>query len=134
MQRRRNRQFCSCFSVRGKQGRGMSLNRCEQRIFDYLQCHREERHFWQEKVRVTLRAAEGAHHAAARLDAELWRYYEERSAVAPPFKEAARAEGLRRTSMKNLAELLLRLWTEPRPKAKPAVEGRRDGGGGERRS
>jgi hypothetical protein len=58
------------------------------------------------------------HVAAARLEAELWRYYEERSAVAAPFKEAARMEGLQRTSMRNLAELLIRLWTEPRPKKK----------------
>jgi len=100
----------------------MSLNRCEQRVFDYLQSHREERHFWQEKVRTASRAAGGVQVAAARLDAELWRYYEERSAVAAPFKEAARVEGLRRTSMKNLAELLLRLWTEPRPKPRPAGE------------
>jgi hypothetical protein len=100
----------------------MSLNRCEQRIFDYWQGHREERQFWQEKVRGTAKAVADPHAAAARLEGELWRYYVERSAVAAPFREAARAEGVRRTSMKNLAELLLRLWTEPRPKQKPAAE------------
>ena len=94
----------------------MSLNRCEQRVFDYLQGHRDEGQFWQEKVRTTLRATDDIHAAAGRLDGELWRYYLERSSVAAPFKEAARLEGLQRTSMKNLAELLLRLWTEPRPK------------------
>jgi len=99
----------------------MSLNRCEQRIFEYLQSHREERHFWQEKVRTASRAAGDVHVAAARLEGELWRYYEERSAVATPFKEAVRVEGLRRTSMKNLAELMLRLWTEPRPQPRPAA-------------
>jgi len=56
--------------------------------------------------------------AAGRLDGELWRYYVERSAVAAPFREAVRHEGLERTSMRNLAELLIRLWTEPRPKPK----------------
>ena len=56
--------------------------------------------------------------AAVRLDGELWRYYEERSAVVTSFREAARVEGLQRTSMKNLAELLLRLWMEPRARKK----------------
>ena len=122
MQRRRGRRFCSCFSIGGPHGRGMSLNRCEQRVFDYFQNHQGERQFWQEKVQTTCRLAADTHAAAARLDGELWRYYIERSAVAEPFKEAARLEGLQRTSMKNLAELLLRLWTEPKPKQKPPRE------------
>lgn len=96
----------------------MSLNRCEQRIFDYWQGHATERQFWQEKVRAMAKASGDDFVAAARLDAELWRYYEERSAVAPVFKEAARHEGLQKMSMKNLAELILRLWLEPRPKKK----------------
>jgi hypothetical protein len=99
----------------------MSLNRCEQRIFDYINGHPEERHYWQSKVQTVCRSAGDDHAATARLEPELWRYYEERSAVAPVFKEAVRHEGLRRTSMKNLAELLVRLWTEPRPKKKDAV-------------
>jgi hypothetical protein len=97
----------------------VSLNRSEQRLFDYLQSHREERQHWQEKVRVVARESSDGHAACLRLEAELWRYYLERSAVAAPFKEAARHEGLARTSMRNLAELLVRLWTEPKPKAKP---------------
>jgi hypothetical protein len=100
----------------------MSLNRCEQRIFDYLQGHPEERHYWNSKVQSVCRRAVDDHAAAAQLGEDLWRYYEERSAVVPLFKEAARIEGLQRTSMKNLAELLIRLWTEPRPKKKPASE------------
>ena len=56
--------------------------------------------------------------ATEQVEPDLWRYYVERSSVASPFKEAAATEGLSRTSMKNLAELLLRLWTEPRPKKK----------------
>lgn len=97
----------------------MSLNRYEQRVFDYWQSHRDERQFWQEKVRAFAKSSADDHVAAARLDGELWRYYQERSAVAAPFKEAVRHEGLKRTSMKNLAELILRLWVEPRPKKKP---------------
>ena len=95
----------------------MSLNRSEQRVFDYLERHPEERHFWIGKVQTVCRSLDD-HAAAVRLESDLWRYYEERSAVASPFKEAARHEGLRRTSMRNLAELLIRLWTEPRPKKK----------------
>ena len=49
------------------------------------------------------------------LEKELWNYYVERSAVAR-LSEAVQIEGLQRTSMKNLAELLMRLWMEPRPK------------------
>ncbi len=96
----------------------MSLNRCEQRVFDYLQRHPEERQHWQAKFQTVAKATPDDHVAAARLEPELWRYYEERSAVAAPFKDAARHEGLQRTSMKSLAEFLIRLWTEPRPKKK----------------
>ena len=101
----------------------MSLNRCEQRIFDYLQSHAEERHYWQAKFQSVTKAAGDDHVAVARLEPELWRYYEERSRVAAPFKDAARQEGLQRTSMKNLAEHLIRLWVDPRPKKKPAPGG-----------
>ena len=94
----------------------MSLNRSEQRTFDYLQGHPEERQYWQDKVRG-FAAQLPIDAAATQIEAELWRYYEERSAVAEPFRQAARAEGLRRTSMRNLAEFLIRLWIEPkRPK------------------
>ena len=99
----------------------MSLNRSEQRLFDYLQSHRDERQHWEQKVRSIVREISDEHVACLRLEAELWRYYLERSAVAAPFKEAARHEGLARTSMRNLSELLVRLWTEPRRKPK-AVE------------
>ena len=94
----------------------MSLNRAEQLVFDYLHRHPEERHFWQGKVRTMAKAAANELQAADRLAEELWRYYEERSAVALPFQEAVRTEGMQRTSMKNLAELMVRLWTEPRQK------------------
>jgi hypothetical protein len=101
----------------------VSLNRSEQRLFDYLQSHRDERQHWEQKVRSVVRENFDEHAACLRLEGELWRYYLERSAVAAPFKEAARHEGLARTSMRNLAELLVRLWTEPRRKSKPAESG-----------
>jgi hypothetical protein len=98
----------------------MSLNPSEQRVFDYLRDHPEERHFWIGKVQTVCRQAENDIAAVARLEPELWRYYEERSRVASPFQEAARVEGLKRTSMKNLAEFMVRLWVEPRPKQRQA--------------
>ena len=100
----------------------MSLNRCEQRIFDYWEGQRDERQFWQEKVRAAAKIAPDHHALATQLDGELWRYYLERSGVVKVFREAVQHEGSRRTSMKNLAELALRLWTEPKPKKKAAAE------------
>ena len=94
----------------------MSLNRSEQMVFDYLKSHPDERHYWVAKVQKTAAAGADEALATARLESELWRYFEERSAVAAPFKDVARREGLQRTSMKNLAEHLLRLWVAPRPK------------------
>jgi hypothetical protein len=94
----------------------MSLNRSEQLLHDYVQQHREERQFWQNKVRVIVSGSADMPAAVARLDSELWRYFEERSTVVTVFKEAARAYGIKRISMKNLAEYMIRLWTEPKPK------------------
>jgi hypothetical protein len=101
----------------------MSLNRCEQRVFDYLQSHPDERHHWRGKFQRVTKDAVDERVAVEQLEVELWRYHQERSAVVPLFKEAAAQEGLKRTSMKNLAELLLRLWTEPKPKKKVTEAG-----------
>lgn len=94
----------------------MSLNRTEQLVSDYVEEHPEEKSFWLEKVRVTARDVTDEHVAASQLAEDLWRYVEERTAVAAPFRERALREGLSRTSMRNLAEYWLRLWVAPRPK------------------
>ncbi len=96
----------------------MSLNRNEQMIQDYLRARPDELRHWQEVVRREARRAADPHAAAVALERELWRYFEERAAVAEPFRGAARREGLARTSMRNLAELLLRLWAPSIPKPK----------------
>lgn len=106
----------------------MSLNRCEQRIFDYLQRHPDERQFWQGKFQRAAKTNASEQVVVESLEPELWRYYLERSEIVQNFREAVRFEGRGRTSMKNLAELLLRLWVEPRPKKKPS--GERDPAGG----
>jgi hypothetical protein len=100
----------------------MSLNKSEQMLYDYVQGQSDERHYWQNKVHTIVAEAADIPVAVARLDVELWRYYLERSEVAPVFKAAASAYGLKRTSMKNLAEYLIRLWTEPRPKKPRTTE------------
>jgi hypothetical protein len=94
----------------------MSLNRCEQILYDYVQGKHEERQYWKTKVQSIVGTSLEVPDAVARIDSELWRYYLERSEVAPVFKADVKAWGTKRTSMKNLAEYLVRLWTEPRPK------------------
>ena len=96
----------------------MSLNRNEQMIQDYLRARPDEMRHWQEVVRREAKRAGDAHAAAAVLERELWRYFEERATVAEPFRGAAGREGLARTSMRNLAELLLRLWAPSATKPK----------------
>lgn len=104
--------------------RPVSLNRCEQLLFDYVEKHPEERQYWLHKVRGTATASDSTHLAAERLDAELWRYFLERAAVVPNLKQFARDQGVKRTSMRNLAEYLLRLWGPPKQKKPtPSEEG-----------
>lgn len=95
---------------------GMSLNRCEQRIIEYVEAHKEERQYWELKVRAAAKSYPDDYGASLALDADLWAYYVERSQVVEPFVSAAKREGLRRTSLRNLAEYWLRLWTTPRTK------------------
>ena len=94
----------------------MSLNRSEQMLCDYVESHPEEKQFWVEKVTARAKEERDPHVAAAQLAEELWLYFEERSRVAAPFVTVAQREGLRRTSMKNLAEYWLRLWVAPKPR------------------
>jgi hypothetical protein len=100
----------------------VSLNPCEQRVFDYLELKPEERKYWHEKVQRLALTPEGREIGIQRLDSELWKYYVERSSVVSNFKEAARNEGLNRTSMRNLAELLTRVWVEPKVKKPPQLK------------
>ncbi len=95
-------------------------------LHDYLHAQPEERRHWQDVVRREAARADDPHALAAELERELWRYYAERAEVTDPFRDVARREGLRRVSLRNLSELLLRLWgppTKPRdpdaPRARP---------------
>jgi len=115
-------RFFGCFWTRRGQVGGVSLNRFEQALYDYVKGHPEERHYWQDKVRALVADSADMPGAVARADSELWRYFVERSVVLPDLCAADRGPGLRRTSMKNLAEFLIRLWTEPKPR-RPAPAG-----------
>lgn len=86
--------------------------------FDYLEVNHDEYHFWKAKVQNVAKTVNSDHAAARRLEEELWAYVVERSAVVSPFLDEAQREGLPRTSMRNLADYMLRLWTEPRKKPK----------------
>jgi hypothetical protein len=99
--------------------RGMSLNRSEQMILDFVQSHADERQFWQDKVRSVSRGAQNHFDAVTALEPELWAYYAERSRYTEPFKGTVLREGLRRISMKSLAEHWVRLWAPPKPKKQP---------------
>ncbi len=91
----------------------MSLNRSEQMVHDYLLKCPEERRHWQELVKREAAGHADLHAAAVNLERELWRYFRERAEVVEPFRSFARREGGARTSMRGLAELLLRLWVPP---------------------
>ncbi len=95
----------------------MSLNASEQMVFDYLRANPDEESFWRHKLGRL--AAEGTdEHAISMAVAEaLGEYYEERASVLPHFREdRARSRSDRRVSMRNLADHLIRLWTESRRK------------------
>jgi hypothetical protein len=109
-----NPGFTVVFDNHPKHVCAMSLNRSEQMLYDYVQGQGEERQYWQDKVRRIVAESPEIPAAVARIDSELWRYFEERSSVVPVFVADARAFGMKRTSMKNLSELLVRLWTEPK--------------------
>ena len=94
----------------------MSLNRCEQTFYDYLSQRAEERQYWQEKVRRMLASDELNHYTVMALERELWAVFAERSQVVPRLRQWVASEGTARTSMRNLAEYLIRLWAPPLPK------------------
>ncbi len=98
----------------------MSLNRNEQLLYDYLQAKPDERRHWEDVVRREEKRAEDRHAAALVLERDLRRYFAERAGVTEPFRGVAQREGLPSTSMRNLAELLLRLWCKPVPKSPDA--------------
>ena len=96
----------------------MSLNRAEQINHDYILSHVEEKRYWVEKVTAFAMAERDVFLAVEKLDAELWYYFCERANVEAVFRDFMQQAGSHRTSMKNLAEYFVRVWTTARPKKK----------------
>ena len=96
----------------------MSLNRAEQIAHDYILSKHEEKRFWTDKVINFAKAETDDFLAVGKLDAELWYYFCERANVEPVFRDFQQHHGTQRTSMKNLAEYLVRVWAPVRPKKK----------------
>lgn len=97
----------------------MSLNRYEQALFDYVERNPEESRHWRAKVSVVPNGREPGV-AARQLERELWDYFAERSSQVPALRDL-QAGGVRRVSMLNLAEYMMRLWGPlPKPKRPPS--------------
>ena len=94
----------------------MSLNRYEQTVFDYFGSHPDELRHWKMKVTEATAHPREAGELSRSLERELWQYFEERSQHTPVFRQLM-PSGVRRVSLQNLAEHLIRLWG-PAPKAK----------------
>lgn len=92
----------------------MSLNRYEQTIFNYWQDQPDELRHWKTKVSAVALLASEPGEPARSLERDLWEYFTERSEHVRSFRDL-NAGGLRRVSLLNLAEYLLRLWG-PLPK------------------
>ena len=102
----------------GHDARHMSLNRSEQMMGDYVDENPEELRYWQDKVKSTVAEERDRHVAAGLLAKSLSDYFGERASVVPSFRELADGQGVRPTSLKNLAEYWIRLWAPPPPKKK----------------
>jgi hypothetical protein len=97
----------------------MSLNRYEQALFDYVEKNPEESRHWRAKVAIVPASAEPGS-VARQLERELWDYFAERCTQVPALRDL-QSGGVRRVSMLNLAEYLLRLWGPlPKPKRPPS--------------
>jgi hypothetical protein len=96
----------------------MSLNRYEQAVFDYWERQPDERRHWQAKIIEFTRGTGLQGEIARVLERELWDYFAERSQHVAGLREI-HTGGLRRVSMLNLAEHVIRLWGPPPKPRKP---------------
>ena len=105
----------------------MSLNKYEQTLFEYIDRHTEERRFWHGKLHEVAGRVGNGGEAVRELEREMWDYYTERSQHIPALREL-NTGGLRRVSLLNLTEYLLRVWgPPPRPKKPVTPETHRGG-------
>jgi hypothetical protein len=98
----------------------MSLNKYEQGLFDYLDQNPEERRHWQAKASSAAIQPGEPGVAARDLERELWAYFAERSEHVGSLRQLHDG-GIRRVSMQNLSEYLIRLFGPPVPRRKPTA-------------
>jgi len=96
----------------------MSLNRYEQTLFNYWMSQPDELRHWQSKVIAAALQNAVPGEVARNLERDLWDYFAERSEHVPLLRELSPG-GLRRVSLLNLAEYVLRLWGPPVKKKNP---------------
>jgi hypothetical protein len=103
--------------------RTVSLNRAEQILFDYVERHAEERHFWQGKVRDLMSTTEDSFSVSAQLALQLTAYWHERRGVGSLPAGVESGKDLALISFRNLAEHLMRLWGPTRAHRPPVRAG-----------
>jgi hypothetical protein len=97
----------------------MSLNHHEQTLFSYWESHPDERRHWQGKVMDATKLAASPGGVARILERELWEHLVERTPHVPQLRNLDPG-GLRRVSLLNLAEHIIRLWgPPPKPRKSP---------------
>lgn len=87
-------------------------------MFNYWQKEPDELNHWKTKVIQAAKTNAAPGEAARGLERELWEYFAERSQHVPLFRDLS-VGGVRRVSLLNLAEYVLRLWGPPPKKRKP---------------
>ena len=97
----------------------MSLNRYEQALFAYWEKQPDERRHWQGKVADVTGVASRPGEVARDLERELWEHFVERGPHVSALRDLG-AVGLRRVSLLNLAEHIIRLWGPPPKPKRPA--------------
>ncbi len=99
---------------------GVSLNRYEQLLLDYIQSQPDESDFWEVQVKA-LQDSHPAHLARVHeLNRLLWAYFVERGGSVPSFAEIT-GTGDTAISMRNLAEFLIERWS-PRPRRRSGIK------------
>ena len=87
-------------------------------MFNYWQSQPDELNHWKNKIVLAAKASLGPGQVARSLERDLWDYFVERSQHVPVFRDL-NAGSVRRVSLLNLAEYVLRLWGPPPKIRKP---------------
>jgi len=87
-------------------------------MFNYWQREPDELNHWKNKVIQTAKTVAAPGEISRALERELWDYFLERSQHVPMFRDLSTG-GVRRVSLLNLAEYVLRIWGPPPKNRKP---------------